>query len=301
MVIATTSSGPSPRERIRESSYSLHREPGLTALRNIRLTIAYEGTHYAGWQLQPSQPSIQGTVEAALQSLTGETIRIHGAGRTDAGVHAIGQVAHFSTSATIPSNRFAAALNRELPNDIVIRDSREVPAGFHARYSAVRKQYRYLIDTTELTPPWLRRLVWRVPGRFHEEAMSTASQLLCGRHDFSAFESKSSPEKDSSRTVFAVEVSRQPTTLGWYAAHELLSVAITADGFLYNMVRCIVGTLVMVAQKSLSPDDVSRILASRDRSQAGPTAPPQGLTLMWVDYAGADQLQQRTDPQGVAR
>ncbi len=263
-------------------------------MRTIRLTIAYEGTNYAGWQVQLSRPSIQGTIETALNSLTGEAIRIHGAGRTDAGVHAVGQVAHFATASTIPSDRFAAALNRELPKDIVIRDSREVPAEFHARYSAVRKQYRYLIDTAEVTPPWLRGLVWRVPGRFDEDALTHAARTLIGRHDFSAFESKSSPEEDSCRTVFAVDVSRQPTSLGWQASHELLAVAITADGFLYKMVRSIVGTLVQVAQGSRSADDITRILAGRDRSQAGPTAPPQGLALMWVEYAGADQLSQRT-------
>ncbi|MEZ6050461.1 MAG: tRNA pseudouridine(38-40) synthase TruA [Planctomycetaceae bacterium] len=261
-------------------------------MRNIRLTIAYQGTNYAGWQVQPNQPSVQGTIEAALNTLTGESIRIHGAGRTDAGVHAIGQVAHFSTSASIPPDRFAAALNRELPSDVIIRESSEVPEGFHARYSAVRKQYRFLIDTNALTPPWLRDLVWRVPGPIDEQALCAGAQKLVGRHDFSAFESKSSPEEDSCRTIFEIDVTRQPITLGWQYDHQVLAIAITADGFLYNMVRSIVGTLVQVAQGRWTADDVTRILNSRDRSQAGATAPPQGLTLMWVDYAGADQMSQ---------
>jgi len=270
-------------------------------LRNIRLTIAYEGTNYAGWQVQPNRSSIQGTIEAALKSLTGEAVRIHGAGRTDAGVHAVGQVAHFATAATIPPDRFAAALNSELPGDVIIRDSCEVPDDFHARYSAVRKQYRYLIDTAEITPPWLRGLVWRVPGMFDEEALAEAGHRLIGKHDFSAFESKSSPEEDSRRTVFDIDVTRLPTALGWQRDHEVLSIAITADGFLYNMVRSLVGTLVQVAQGRLSADGVTRILNSCDRSQAGPTAPPHGLSLMWVDYADADRLPQRPESREAVR
>ncbi len=270
-------------------------------MRNIRLTIAYEGTNYAGWQVQPNRPSIQGTIEAALKSLTGEAIRIHGAGRTDAGVHAAGQVANFTIASSIPPDRFAAALNSELPHDITLRDSSEVPDDFHARYSAVRKQYRYLIDTADMTPPWLRGLVWRVPGRFDEDALAAAAPRLIGTHDFSAFESKSSPDEDSCRTVFDINVTRSPTALGWQSDHQLLSIAMTADGFLYNMVRAIVGTLVQVAQGRGTADDVTRILNSQDRSQAGATAPPQGLSLMWVDYAGADRLQQRPQPREATR
>lgn len=271
----------------------------MTSLRNVRLTIAYQGTNYAGWQVQPEQPSVQGTIESALRSLTGESIRIHGAGRTDAGVHAIGQVAHFQTDSSIPPVRFAPALNRELPQDIIVRHSCEVPDGFHARYSAVRKQYRYLIDTEELTPPPLRNFVWRVPGSFDDEALSEATQRLLGHYDFSAFESKSSPDEDSRRTVQEIVVSRIPSAFGWQDDHELLTIAITADGFLYNMVRSIVGTLVNVAQGRWTADDVTRIRESRDRSQAGATAPPQGLCLMWVDYAGADQLHDQQESQEV--
>ncbi|MCA9076353.1 MAG: tRNA pseudouridine(38-40) synthase TruA [Planctomycetaceae bacterium] len=268
-------------------------------MRNVRLTIAYEGTNYAGWQVQPEQSSVQGTIEGAIERLTGETIRIHGAGRTDAGVHAIGQVAHFHTESTIPPERFAPALNRELPKDIIIHDSREVPDEFHARYSAVRKQYRYLIDTAELTPPAMRDLVWRVHGAFDEVTLTEAATRLIGRHDFSAFESKSSPDEDSCRTVQDIVVSRVPSAFGWHENHELLAIAITADGFLYNMVRSIVGTMVEVAQGRWTTDDVTRMLKSRDRSQAGSTAPPHGLCLMWVDYAGADQLHCEAESQEI--
>ncbi len=273
-----------PKPAITSDSQS----PNNTAVRSVRLTIAYEGTNYCGWQVQPDQPSVQGTIEQAIETLTGEAVRIHGAGRTDAGVHAIGQVAHFRTDATIPPTRFAPALNGVLPRDIVIRDSAEVAADFHARYSAVRKQYRYLIDVTPQSLPWLRHLVWRLPGEFDVAAFRDAGRCLLGEHDFSSFESKSDPNDNSVRTVSELSVERLTDGLPWPGACELIAVEITADGFLYNMVRSIVGTLVKVAHGQWTAADVSRVLKSGDRSQAGPTAPPQGLSLVRVDYDGAD-------------
>ncbi|MBX3439055.1 MAG: tRNA pseudouridine(38-40) synthase TruA [Planctomycetaceae bacterium] len=252
--------------------------------RTIRLTIAYQGTRYAGWQWQPDQQSVQGVLERAVRELTGETVRVHGAGRTDARVHALGQVAHFQTDSTIPGVRFADALNSVLPRDIVICESREAPDHFHARYSATRKQYRYLIDVSSRRLPWLQDLVWHLPGSFDVAAMHAAGQCLIGRHDFSSFESKSQPDEDSVRTVFHFSVEQRTQAGPWTNNSELVAIDIAADGFLYHMVRSIVGTLVKVAHGRWKADDVRRVLHCRDRSQAGPTAPPQGLYLVCVNY-----------------
>jgi tRNA pseudouridine38-40 synthase len=272
-------------------------------VRNIRLTIAYDGTAYSGWQVQPDAPSVQGTIESAIQQLTGAEIRVHGSGRTDAGVHALGQVAHFHTEATIPPERWRHALNGALPPDIVIARSEEVPVEFHARYSAKRKTYQYLIHrvVAPFPLPWLCSHTWQIVvdadpsagGNLWEldlKEMRRAARCLVGRHDFSSFESKSSPDESSVRTIFDLSVNHLPRWQPWspqalsHFPAEAVSVSITADGFLYNMVRSIVGTLVEVGQGRRSRTDMQRILEARDRSQAGPTAPPQGLYLMSVDY-----------------
>lgn len=269
-------------------------------MRNIRLTIAYDGSGYAGWQVQPDTSTIQGTIEAAIKRLTGEEVRIHGSGRTDAGVHALGQVANFHTAATIPPERWQPALNGVLPNDIVIQASEEADAGFHARFSAKQKTYRYVIHNSVAEAiPFLRTHAWRVPVDFDRETMTSkggldlesmtqAAASLVGTHDFSSFESKSVPEESSVRTVSRLVIAGAPRWKMWFAGgsqqREFCFLEITADGFLYNMVRAIVGTLVEIGVGARPVDDMQRVLKARDRSQAGPTAPPQGLYLVSVDY-----------------
>lgn len=272
-------------------------------MKNIRLTLAYDGTHYAGWQVQPEAPTIQGTIEAAIQQLSGEEVRIHGSGRTDAGVHALGQVANFQTEATIPPERWRHALNGVLPRDIVIGHSEEVPADFHARYSAKRKTYQYLIHRvfSPFPLPWLRTCTWQMvadpeaPSGMAEwdldlKQMRRAARCLLGRHDFSSFESKSNPDESSVRTIYDVTLDNSPRWAPWSRGGltrlppEVISISMTADGFLYNMVRSIVGTLVEIGQGRRPRTDMERILNARDRSQAGQTAPPQGLYLVSVEY-----------------
>lgn len=269
-------------------------------MKNIRLDIAYDGTNYAGWQVQPEAATVQGTIEAAIHGLTGKSARLHGSGRTDAGVHALGQVAHFKTDASIPPARWRPALNGVLPRDIVIRESRQVDDDFHARYSAKQKTYRYLIDNGAASSnPMLRSAVWRFPSerlksgvvmrRLDEESMSRAGVVLSGTHDFSSFESKSAPDESSVRTVSRLVVRRTSQWDPWQSATEttspeIIAIEITADGFLYNMVRAIVGTLVEIGLHARPADDMLRVLEACDRSQAGVTAPPEGLYLVSVDY-----------------
>lgn len=264
--------------------------------RNIRLTIAYDGSNYVGWQIQPNGITVQEVVQQALRDLTGEETKLIAAGRTDSGVHALGQVANFQTSCTIPANKFASALQSRLPDDIIVRDSEEVPDRFHATYSAVRKCYRYLIHNRETGLPFLRNYCWRFGNELDIDRMREAASHIIGTHDFRCFETQFPNKATSVRTVEHLSLSTTPMWEFWTAFHfetqqsvsgdaeDFLCLEISADGFLYNMVRAITGTLVDVGRGRFQPDDVRRMIEDGDRSLAGPTAPSQGLYLVSVDY-----------------
>ena len=269
-------------------------------MRNIRLTLAYDGSYYVGWQVQPNGVSVQAVVEAAILKLTGEQSRLMAAGRTDSGVHAFGQVANFTTQSNIPCEKLRAGLQNFLPEDVAVRDVREVDSEFHSTYSAKSKNYRYVIHNSRVPNPLLRQYTWRYSTELDAAAMQEGANQLLGTHDFRCFESHFPNKATSVRTIFDVRLVRQHiwnvwapdgnSTLPDHSASpdepppELIVFDITGDGFLYNMVRAIVGTLVKVGRGTWSPDDVGRIIEGEDRSQAGETAPAHGLYLVEVKY-----------------
>jgi len=270
-------------------------------MRTLCLTLSYDGTNYCGWQRQPGETSLQEIVERALSEFTGERIHAAASGRTDARVHAIGQLVSFHTATDIPVEGFRWGLVTKLPDDIVVRDVVERPYGFHARFDAVRKRYRYLIHNARVASPFLRNYVWWHRGELDLDAMQAAADLLVGTHDFRCFETQWPNRSSSIRTVSEAQWTRCDEWKPWSAdcrgdmarsslalgsqpsALSFLSFDIAADGFLYNMVRAIVGTLVHVGRGRWTADDVRRILESGDRRLAGDTAPPQGLYLMEVE------------------
>jgi len=267
--------------------------------RNIQLTIAYDGTQYRGWQVQPNGPSIQACVESAVRDLTGEQRRVYCAGRTDSGVHAIGQAANFHTNSRIPIENMRRGLQRFLPHDIVIVSAREVSRNFHATYAAIRKRYQYLICDSDVCPPFLNRFVHH--SRFHLQAdlMDAATEYLPGTHDFRCFETEFPNKASSVRTVMKATLRRIAVWQPWQSAHHWMPAhgrsydstdapfvifEITADGFLYNMVRAIAGTLIEIGRRKYPPESMADIIRSQDRSRAGITAPAEGLYLVQVDY-----------------
>ncbi|WP_307400832.1 tRNA pseudouridine(38-40) synthase TruA [Desulfofundulus luciae] len=248
-------------------------------MRNIKLTIAYDGTNYHGFQEQRGTGlvTIQEVLEKCLRRLAGREIRVTGAGRTDAGVHARGQVVNFDACGwSIPTDRIVLALNGMLPRDIAALKAEEVGPEFHARYSALAKTYRYTIYNSRIPSPFWRLYSHFVPRPLDVEAMAQAAQKLVGTHDFASFQAAGSPIKNTVRTLFAVDVFREGI--------ELVHLTFRGNGFLYNMVRIMVGTLIEVGLGKRDPDDIPAILAARDRTRAGPTAPPEGLCLERVEY-----------------
>lgn len=250
------------------------------------LTLAYDGTDFSGWQLQARDRTVQGVIETALNTIMGAPVRLHGAGRTDAGVHALGQTAHFDCPerrADIPWQR---ALNALLPEDVRVLASRRVPDDFHARFRAQAKTYEYALwHTREFCLPQRRRFVWSC-GPLDFTAMEEAARLLTGEHDFASFQNTGTPVKSTIRTVTAISRHPGPTP------HESVW-RFTANGFLKQMVRNLVGCLVACGRGQITPDEAGRILRAADRAQAQATAPPQGLTMVSVEYP-----EQRFDSPG---
>ena len=302
-------------------------------MRTLKLTIAYDGTAYAGWQVQPDQPTVQETLENAIAKVTGQRVRVLASGRTDAGVHALGQVVGFRTDSALPPDALLRALNANLPPDVAVLKVVEAPDDFHAISHVRRKRYRYVIHDGPVRPVFGRHFVWHyIHGRLDAEAMQRAAAALLGTHDFSSFETAGAPRATSVRTVFDLRVQRgragdcpnfRPTKMGlspsdvpeglgigdWGLAiedpsnaprlrsrgacrsdpYDFIAIEIEADGFLYNMVRAIVGTLVEVGRGAHPESWPGEVLRTTNRRAAGPTAPPQGLCLVRVEYEGRDE------------
>ena len=243
--------------------------------RNIRLVIAYKGTHYAGWQIQKNAITVEATVKAAIKKVTGEDTTVYGAGRTDAGVHALGQTANFFTDSSIPAERFAPALNANLPGDIRIVASEQVSETFHSRFCAKGKIYSYRIDTGEVYNPLFSDLAWHLRYPLNIDKMIAASRCLIGEHDFRCFMASGSSVKDTVRTIEAIDIKEQD---------QFIILTFKGDGFLYHMVRIIVGTLSEIGMGMREVDEMPSILALRDRLKAGKTAPAKGLIMEKVIY-----------------
>ncbi|TYQ15151.1 UNVERIFIED_CONTAM: tRNA pseudouridine38-40 synthase [Acetivibrio alkalicellulosi] len=244
-------------------------------MKNIKLIIEYEGTNYHGWQIQKNAKTVQSTIEKAIKGLTGEEIKLTASSRTDFGVHAYGQTANFKTHSSIPADRFSYALNKMLPDDIVIKQSEEVEIDFHARYNAKGKKYRYIIYNSQFPSAILRNRAYHIPFKLNFENMKEGASFFCGTHDFSAFKSSGSSVKTSIRTITEISLVKN---------EDIIKMEIAGDGFLYNMVRIIAGTLVDVGMGRIESKDIIGIIEGRDRKKAGRTAPAQGLYLLEVYY-----------------
>lgn len=249
--------------------------------KNIKLVIAYKGTNFCGWQKQKKGNSIQKTIEKVLQKITGEDIKITGCGRTDSGVHSISYTANFKTSSYLTPEQIKRALNSNLPPDIYVKSAGLVPDEFHSRYSAKRKTYRYLIICGERNP-FLQGLACYVKTNLNIENMKKAAKYFKGRHDFSAFRSSGSKVKNTVRNIYSIKIKEEKFTID--PEVKIISIEITADGFLYKMARNIAGTLIYAGQGKLSPEDIPELIASGDRRKIPPTAPPEGLYLKKVFY-----------------
>lgn len=249
-------------------------------MRNLKLLLAYDGTEYSGWQVQPAAATIQGTLATAIGRVTGEKVLPQGSGRTDAGVHALGQVATFAMESPIPAENLVNALNDVLPSAIRVLEAAEMSAGFHARRSAQAKTYRYRIYRGAICPPFLARYVWHYPYPLDEAMMQQVAVAILGEHDFTSFAAVD-PERGQQEEVSNV---RRIFCSTWERQDDELVYTVRGNGFLHHMVRNLVGTFLLVGKGTLKPRDLASILEARSRSAAGATAPASGLCLVSVEY-----------------
>lgn len=244
-------------------------------MKRIKLVVAYDGTNYHGWQIQPNEVSVEQILNEALAKLTGEDIKVIGASRTDAGVHALGNVAVFDTESKIPGEKFSYALNQRLPEEIRIQSSSEVAIDFHPRHCECRKTYRYCILNSEFPVPTERLYSHFIYYDLDLKAMRQAAQYLIGEHDFKSFCSTKTSVTDTVRTIYDLKITKEGPKI---------SIMVKGNGFLYNMVRIIAGTLIEVGLGRKEPNELQQMLEQKDRQIAGPTAPAKGLTLMNIEY-----------------
>lgn len=244
-------------------------------MRNIKLIIEYDGKGFNGWQKQSDRLNIQGEIEKAIEEITGEKVDLTASGRTDAGVHSLGQTANFKTDSKIPTEKFAKAINSRLKKSIVIKSAEEVDEKFHSRYSVKSKTYRYIINNSENGTAIYRGLEYHVPMKLDYEKMNEAIKYFIGEHDFKAFKASGTSSKSSVRKILDGSVRKEG---------ERVIIEVTGTGFLYNMVRIISGTLLDVGLGKIKPEDIPSIIESKDRTKAGKTLPAHGLYLLQVNY-----------------
>ena len=245
-------------------------------MRNIKLTIEYDGKDFNGWQKQPNKLNIQGEIEKAIERITGEQVQLNASGRTDAGVHALGQVANFKTTSTIPIDKIPIALNTNLKKSIRIKEAEEVDERFHSRLSCKKKTYRYVINNSKYWTAIYRNMETHIPIKLNIENMKKAVKYFEGKHDFKAFKASGTSSKSSVRTIYKAEIKNME--------NDRIYIELTGNGFLYNMVRIIAGTLVDVGLGKIKPEQINEIIKSEKRENAGKTLPPQGLFLVSVCY-----------------
>lgn len=244
-------------------------------MKRVRMVVAYDGTNYCGWQVQPNGITIEEVLNQQLSNLLGEEIVVTGASRTDSGVHSLGNVAIFDTNTRMPADKIAFALNQCLPEDIVVQGSMEVPLDWHPRYQESRKTYEYRIMNRTFRMPTRRLDTYFYHHPLDVDKMKEAASYLAGEHDFKSFCAVGAQVKSTVRTIYACDVEKE---------NDIITIRVTGNGFLYNMVRIIAGTLIRVGGGDIEPDKIPEILEARDRNASGPTAPAHGLTMMGIEY-----------------
>ena len=250
-------------------------------MRNLKIVLAYDGSDFAGWQVQPDSPTVQGTLASAIGRVIGEKVLPQGSGRTDAGVHAFAQVATCALESSIPAENLLKALNDLLPSSIRVLEVSEVPLDFHARKSARAKTYRFRVYRGAICPPFLARYVWHHPYPLDENAMQQAATLVIGEHDFTSF---AAVDPERGKREDGVSNVRRISESSWEREDKELVYTVRGNGFLHHMVRNLVGTFILVGKRSLRPEGITNILEAKDRSLAGATVPAHGLYLVSVEY-----------------